>query len=81
MGSVMAVRSKETVRCVLELSNDEQLREVPLQEAGIQLMPRLPRGRKVCISPAFSGALTNPDLCMFEEQWLFLPRPAWIALV
>lgn len=30
MGSVMALRSKETVRCVSELSSDEPLREVPL---------------------------------------------------
>lgn len=30
MGSVMALRSKETVRYMSELSSDEQLREVTL---------------------------------------------------
>lgn len=85
MGSLMGLRSEKTLGCRSELSGNEQLREMPLPRSRYlanecfqvqQGKQAAQEKQKICITPAFAGALAHPILSMFREQWPFLMLPA-----
>lgn len=69
MGSVMAVRSKETVRCMSELSSDE-LREIPLPRSRHSNASATKRKGNIYFSNIFWGF--DWPQTLFGELWLFL---------